>query len=279
MIIARRNTEIREIVKSKKSNGNSVSLVPTMGALHEGHLSLINLAKANSQFVICYIFVNPTQFNNPSDLEKYPRTLETDIELLKDIDCDCLFAPDLDCIYPDNFDCEVLPSKTLSAPMEGLHRPGHFAGVCTVLAKFFNIVDPDFAVFGEKDFQQLRIVEQMVKDLNFPTQIIRAPLIREESGLALSSRNQRLNPSDRKLAAQIYFALESSKQLFLEGETEVKKLVNQVQTVLAQSPDFELEYVEITDENLVAQTDAKAGNRIFIAAWLSGIRLIDNLKL
>lgn len=268
--------EITDYITGLKHSGKRIALVPTMGSLHDGHTSLLSIAKEHADISICYIYVNPTQFNNENDLKTYPRNLDEDIETLSRTTCDILFAPDN--MYHSHFQTSV-SNRLLAKDFEGAHRPGHFDGVCTVLAMFFNLLQPDVAVFGEKDFQQLRIVEQMVEDLYFPIQIIRAPLIREESGLALSSRNKKLCSEDRKKATTLYKALSAGKNAFNAGEKNALSVKKQVLNTLLEQPKLEVEYLACVNENMEEVETLTHDNRLLIAAWISGVRLIDNVVL
>lgn len=268
--------ELRAYLKGQKSAGATVGLIPTMGALHKGHLSLVQSSQKANNLTVCSIYVNPTQFNNSSDLALYPRTLETDKNLLEEIHCDILFAPDNTLMY-------VEPPKLrfnfghLEEVMEGRFRPGHFNGVATVVSKFFHMIEPDKAYFGQKDLQQYLIIKQLVKDLSFGVEVICHPIIREESGLALSSRNARLTPEQKINAANLNQALLKAKSLL--NQTTIEAVKQAIKDELAQINDIQLEYFEIVDgDDLSTVTDLQKHRQIAlcIAAYLGKVRLIDN---
>lgn len=272
------NDELIKTIDSLKDKGKKIALVPTMGALHRGHLSLIKIASEVSDITLATIFVNPTQFNQESDLKAYPRTLKKDLEILKENGCDLVFAPSESEIYGENFQSEVVVKK-LTKPLEGAFRPGHFSGVTTIVNILFNLTKADFAVFGEKDFQQLRVIEQMVSDLKIPIKIIRAPLIREESGIALSSRNTLLSENEKNEALKISKALLKAKELFDSGSSDVQKIKEVINLELSKSSILKLDYLEITDANLEGVTEKiNSGNRVLIAAYCGSVRLIDNVE-
>lgn len=278
MKIVKTHLELKPIIDSYKKLGKSIALVPTMGALHEGHLSLIKKAKSVADICICSIFVNPKQFNEESDLKAYPRTLETDAKLLESNNCDLVFAPTNSEIYGENFQTEV-SVLNLTKPLEGSFRPGHFLGVTTIVSILFNITEANFAIFGEKDFQQLRIIETMVADLKMPIKILRAKLVREESGIALSSRNTLLSQEEKEDALLISKSLLKAKKAFDLGENNTKKLKEIINIELSISKFLKLDYLEITDENLNQVEQANSSNRILIASYCGNIRLIDNIEL
>ncbi len=257
----------------------TIGFVPTMGALHKGHLSLIEKSKTENELTFCSIFVNPTQFDNAEDLEKYPKKTEEDIQKLENCGCDVLYLPSVKDLYPEKTETENIALKGLDEEMEGKFRKGHFAGVATVVKRLFLQVFPNKAYFGEKDFQQLQIIKQMVKTEILPVEVIGMPIIREENGLAMSSRNQRLTSEQRKEAAIIYqnlcFAQEKINQLSIEKITEI------VTKNFAES-NLVLEYFLIVDEQTLKPVNVLQSNtfyRAFIAAYAGKIRLIDNLKL
>jgi len=263
---------------SQKSGSVSIGLVPTMGALHAGHLSLIEASKKENDLTICSIFVNPAQFNNPKDLEKYPRTLERDVEMLKRANCDVVFAPDAKEMY------ETEPTikfefGDLDKILEGKFRPGHFSGVALVVAKFFNLVKPTIAYFGQKDFQQFKIIERLVKELKFDLQLKPMPILREPDGLAMSSRNMRLSESERKKATVLFQSLTEAHKLIRNGTalSKVKEVVN----LKCESIDgVKLDYFELANaENLKALESVTDKAILLIAAYVGEVRLIDNLLL
>jgi pantoate--beta-alanine ligase len=271
--------ETRALLQSVTGNGKTIGFVPTMGALHEGHLELVRRAAAENDFVAVSIFVNPIQFNNPEDLEKYPRTLETDLEKLSDTGCHMVFAPSVQEMYPEP-DLTEFDFGELDKVMEGRFRPGHFRGVAVVVKKFFEIITPTRAYFGEKDFQQLAIIQRMVEMLTLPVSIVPCPIVRETDGLAMSSRNTRLSPQEREIAPEIYQALKSVSEtwswLIPEG---VRQLVR---GELEANPLFKVEYVEVADARTLQPfsdwMDAEHAV-VCVAVFLGPVRLIDNLRL
>ena len=271
--------DIQRFVEEKHNLGLKVGFVPTMGALHEGHLSLINRAKNDNDIVVSSVFVNPIQFNNPTDLEKYPRTPERDIEKLEQAGCDAVFMPSVDEMYPEKVE-EHYDFGDLERVMEGACRPGHFNGVAIVVRKLFEIVNPDKSYFGEKDFQQLAIIKKMVQNLNMSLEIVPCPIIRENDGLAMSSRNVRLNESERAIAPQIFATLNdavSKKDSMSPAEMRQYALAK-----YAEIKEFDVEYVEITDEINLKSIDnwnECEHARIFVALQLGPVRLIDNVRI
>ncbi len=256
----------------------TVALVPTMGALHEGHLALVEQAREENDVVICSIFVNPVQFNNPADLARYPRTLDADQALLELAGCDVIFAPAADEMYPEP-PALMLNFGELETVMEGAMRPGHFNGVGIVVAKLFNIVQPHRAYFGQKDLQQVAVVRRLIRDLSFPVELIRFSTVREPDGLALSSRNRNLTPTERQQAPALYEALTMAQNLLREGQS-VTQAKAAVTALFADRPGFRLEYVEVANaDTLQPATEVLAPGQtaICIAAHLGHVRLIDNL--
>lgn len=259
---------------------NQIGFVPTMGSLHDGHLSLIDLARQNSDYVVVSIFVNPTQFNNPEDLNHYPRNLEKDLKLLETKNVDLVFCPDEQEIYSNQTSPTRLEPSGLAEKMEGKFRPGHFSGVCTIVNILFNLIQPHVAVFGEKDFQQLRIIQEMVSDLKLPIKIIAAPIYREANGLAASSRNQRLSSEERQNAAIINQSLELAKHLVAEGETKSAEVIKQVKSQLANYKELTIEYLTINNAESLEEVEIVSNHhRIFFAGYLNQVRLIDNKLL
>ena len=266
-------------IQNEIGNGKTIGFVPTMGALHEGHLVLIRRAVAENDFVVVSIFVNPIQFNNPDDLAKYPRTLETDLKMLESTGCHLVFAPSAEEMYPEPDRSEFDFGK-LDKVMEGKFRPGHFNGVAIVVKKLFEIVSPHKAYFGEKDFQQLAIIKNMVSQLNLPVHIVPCPIVREPDGLAMSSRNTRLSPKERSEALIIFKALsgisENYSWFIPDG---VKQLVR---GEIQESPLFRVEYVDVVDtETLQPFEDWNDVEHavVCVAAFIGSVRLIDNIKL
>lgn len=266
-------------VRALRRAGKTIGFVPTMGYLHEGHLSLVHLARTRSDVTFASIFVNPTQFNNPKDLETYPRDIPRDLSMLESAQTYGVFMPTPQWMYGPRFETWV-NLEQLPLPHEGAHRPGHFRGVSTVVTMLFNVVQPDVAVFGEKDFQQLRIIERMVEDLKFPIQIIRGPLVREADGLAMSSRNVRLTPEARQKALGISRGLRSAHAAFKKGEREASALRELVRHELAQ-PGISIEYIELVEEQMLqpVQQVQHEPARMLVAAVVGGVRLIDNMAM
>lgn len=255
-----------------------IGLVPTMGALHQGHLSLIEQSKKENSISVVSIFVNPLQFNDKNDFDKYPRIIDNDLKLLEEYKCDVVLAPSVDEIYPEPPQ-EHYDFGYLDQTLEGAYRPGHFEGVAIVVNRLFHIVKPDRAYFGKKDFQQYVIIKELVKQQNLPIEIVAVPIVRESSGLAMSSRNLRLNEQELKVAPEIYKALIKAKSL------AYKKSINEIKQIvinhLTQFPNYKIEYVEIVnEENLKPLNDWNEGKAIIlIATWLGDVRLIDNMEL
>lgn len=266
-------------VAQQKDTQNSIGFVPTMGALHKGHVSLIQKSISQNDLTICSVFVNPTQFDNPEDLEKYPRDIDKDAQLLESVGCDAVFFPSVEDMYPESLSSESFDFNGLDQVMEGRFRKGHFDGVATIVSRFFEIVQPDKAYFGEKDFQQLRIIQELVKLKNYPIQIQPMPIFREESGLAMSSRNARLKPKYLAEAPQIYKLLNLLKDWKLEFTVE--ECIHKAEEFFL-SNDLELEYIMICDEKTlkpISSWDEAEDIRAFIAVYAGDIRLIDNLKI
>lgn len=280
--------DIQRFVEEKRNEGLKIGFVPTMGALHEGHLSLINRAKKENDIVVCSVFVNPIQFNNPADLEKYPRTPERDIEKLEQAGCDAVFMPSAEEMYPEKVE-DHYDFGELERVMEGACRPGHFNGVAIVVRKLFEIVTPDRAYFGEKDFQQLAIINKMVRDLNMKLEIVPCPIVRENDGLAMSSRNVRLNETERAIAPKIFATLNDvASKIDATGVTSLQDSMSPAEmksyalSKYSEIKEFDVEYVEITDEiNLksIENWNECEHARIFVALQLGPVRLIDNVRI
>jgi pantoate--beta-alanine ligase len=265
---------------SSNNTEKTVGFVPTMGALHEGHLSLIKTAQKKCDVIVVSIFVNPTQFDNPEDLTKYPRTLESDLSLLNSVNCDVVFAPTAKEVYGENIKSQEFNFDGLEHQMEGEFRDGHFNGVGTVVKRLFEIVKPTFGFFGEKDFQQLQIIKKLVEKHNIPLKVIGCKIHREKDGLAMSSRNTRLTDKHRIAAPFIYKTLKKAKKKFKKNSAN--KVVKWVEKTFEKHPFLELEYFTIADEeNLLTITtkENKKKYRAFMAAYAGEIRLIDNIKL
>ncbi|WMI69245.1 pantoate--beta-alanine ligase [Mangrovimonas sp. YM274] len=281
MRIYYKSSELKSTVEELKSQGRSIGLVPTMGALHQGHLSLTKQAMDENDAVVVSIFVNPTQFNNPEDLEKYPRMLETDVECLKELSEDIMvFAPSVEDIYGTEVTSTAFSYDGLEHEMEGRFRNGHFDGVGTIVKRLFEIGQPDKAYFGEKDFQQLMIIKKLVEKYEIPVNVIGCPIYREADGLAMSSRNIRLTPAHREAAPFIYKTLQTAKKKF--GTESAKAVTEWVENEFASNELLELEYFIIADEQTLKTITEKTNTnsyRGFIAVYAGDVRLIDNIAL
>lgn len=269
--------EVLKLLKAGHENAKNVGFVPTMGALHEGHISLIDLANKECDIVICSIFVNPTQFNNPDDLKTYPRTIEADIALLEQSDCDILLLPDVDAVYPNGVTDYEIDLGGLDNSMEGEFRPGHFKGVCMVVERFFEMVKPDRAYFGKKDFQQLAIIRKMVSVRNLGITIVGAPIKRLENGLAMSSRNALLTETERQNSSLIYKALLSGTEM-----AKSNKNANVISDHIAsffQNTEMEIEYIAIIDnDTLKFVEEINSNTTVCIVVYHSQVRLLDNMQ-
>lgn len=268
---------LRTAVAAARQAGKVVGLVPTMGALHAGHLSLIERARKECDFVVVSIFVNPTQFNNANDLATYPRTLEADCALIETVGVDVAFAPTVEEVYPEP-DTRVFDLGPVAEVMEGAMRPGHFNGVCQVVSKLFDFVNPDKAYFGEKDFQQIAVIRRMVELLGLKLEIVACPIKREADGLALSSRNVRLSAEQRAIAPQIHEVLAENVSLVDEGITDVEALQEMVVTELNAIDGMEVEYYEIVDPVTLQPAETISGAVGCVTVWMGDVRLIDNIK-
>jgi len=278
MIIFKKSKDLFRFLNSQKKEAKSVGFVPTMGALHRGHLSLLKECNEKANVSVCSIFVNPVQFNNPEDLKKYPKTISQDIEMLEENDCDVLFLPEEKEIYPDEASKQKhFQLGDLERILEGKFRPGHFQGVCVVMEKLLNIVKPDLLFLGQKDYQQCLVIKKLIEQLNLEVKIFVCPIVREESGLAMSSRNLRLDENDRKQAAQLHKELEwINKNL---RNQDFKILKEQAISRLEKN-GFKVEYLELVKTSDLSSVPHYHENEEFIlliAAFISGIRLIDNL--
>lgn len=268
--------DVRNTVKEWKKNGLKVGLVPTMGFLHEGHLSLIKKAVLENDKVVVSVFVNPTQFGPNEDFEAYPRDLNKDAALCEEAGADLIFHPEPEEMYPDGF-CSSVNMTGLTDALCGKSRPIHFQGVCTVVSKLFNIVAPDNAYFGEKDAQQLAIIKRMVKDLNFDIKITGCPIIREEDGLAKSSRNTYLNPEERQAAIVLSKAVKCGRSLVEGGEKDSAVILKEMKSIIENEPLARIDYVEIVDMNTMKNIDKVKGDVLCaMAVYIGKTRLIDN---
>ncbi|MBC9794560.1 pantoate--beta-alanine ligase [Sinomicrobium weinanense] len=281
MAVFHKKELLRAELLGLKKEGKSIGLVPTMGALHQGHLSLVKEAAAKNDVVVVSIFVNPTQFDNKDDLSKYPRDLNTDVQLLSPISPDIIvFAPTVEEMYTDNVSSASFDFDGLELPMEGRYRKGHFDGVGTIVKRLFEAVEPHHAYFGEKDYQQLLIIKTLVKKHRLPVQVHGCPIEREENGLAMSSRNERLTKEQREEAGFIYRTLQTAKEKFgTDSVTEIREWATEQ---FQKHPMFNLEYLEIADANTLKPADHKVKDkkyRAFIAVYADDVRLIDNIAL
>src|SRR5437867_1925574 len=271
--------EMRAACSLAKGGGQRLGLVPTMGALHEGHLSLIRAAREQCDVVAASIFVNPTQFGPTEDFDKYPRSFERDCEILEREAVDLLFAPTVEEMYPEGIATWVTV-EGLSDKLCGKARPGHFRGVTTVVAKLFQIVQPDAAFFGQKDAAQLAIIRRMVRDLNFAVEIVACPVVREPDGLAMSSRNAYLDPQQRRAAPVLYRSLMKIQEVFQQGERRTQKLIDAGKRSIADEPSVRLDYLEIVDpDTLDGAEEVSKTALVAVAAFVGSTRLIDNLRL
>ena len=264
----------------KSIENRTLGFVPTMGALHSGHLSLVRKSCSENDFTICSIFVNPTQFDNSQDLKKYPSQLNSDLILLEESGCDFVFTPSIEEIYPENYQPKTYSFGLLENVMEAVNRPGHFSGVAMVVSRLFSIVKPQKAYFGEKDFQQLAIVKSMVTQDKIPVQIISCPIVREPSGLAMSSRNARLTEHQRRASSRIYSRL--CEVLKMQPDYTIAELKNWVLQEFKEDSDLELEYFEISDPNTLTPSlnwSSSATHIACIAIFVGEVRLIDNILL
>ena len=279
-MLIRKIKDMKETVKRLKKEGKKVGFVPTMGYLHEGHVSLIRCSKKDNDITVVSIFVNPIQFGKNEDLDRYPRDLDRDLEICEREGVDYLFYPSVDEMYPEGFSTYV-EVEGITEKLCGAFRPGHFRGVTTVVSKLFNIVQPDRAYFGEKDYQQLKVIQRMVKDLNMDVEVIGCPLIREEDGLALSSRNKYLTPEERKSALSISKALFNAKKMFENGEKDPEKVIDEIKNMISSQPFVKkIQYVEVVDpETLTPKKRLEKGDVIAVAVFVGNTRLIDNIKL
>jgi len=271
---------MRTRCRERKLKGDKIGFVPTMGALHKGHLSLIKRAREDCDFTVVSIFVNPTQFGPEEDFKRYPRNLSEDLRLCEEEGVDVVFAPLKESMYPDGFSTWVEVKGVLTETLEGTFRPGHFKGVTTVLTKLFNIVLPDYSYFGEKDYQQAMVVKKMVQELNIDTEIILLPTVREEDGLACSSRNSYLSPEERKKAAVLYNSLLKVKQEVERGEEDPSIITSLIRHLIEKEGSFKIDYVAVVNPDTLEPVDRIRGKTLItIAAWIGKTRLIDNILI
>lgn len=278
MIIAKNQNEVREAISSLKRKGKTVGFVPTMGALHDGHISLVERSNKETDFTIVSIFVNPSQFGPNEDFNKYPRDIEKDRSLLEE-KTDLLFYPDVKDIYPQGFSTWVTPGEP-GKILEGERRPDHFRGVCTVVLKLFEIVRPDAAFFGQKDAQQFAVLDRMVKDFNIPVRMVECPIVRERDGLAMSSRNAYLNETERAAAVIFQKSLQAGLRTIESGEKQVDKIISHITAAVKTEPLARLDYAEIVDSGGFTRLSIIKGTiYILIAGYVGTTRLIDNIKI
>lgn len=277
--IAKTIPAVRSVAQAARQRGQSIGLVPTMGALHAGHASLVQAARRETDYVIVSIFVNPAQFGPREDLARYPRTWEEDLAVCSAEGANIIFAPTVEEVYPADFATHVEVDR-MQDVLEGAARPGHFRGVATVVAKLFHIVAPDVAYFGQKDAQQARIIRQMVRDLNLPVQLRICPTVREVDGLALSSRNRYLSTADRRNATCLHRALQRAEVLVASGERDARVIREAMLAILQATPGAELDYVELVNEATLLPISVVGGTALVVLAVRFGdTRLIDNIIL
>lgn len=280
MKVFRSISELRAALKNHRLAASTIGLVPTMGALHDGHLSLLEESLDQNDLTVCSIFVNPIQFNNSEDLKKYPRDEAKDFAMLREVGCDIVFAPAVEEMYGEEGSDIKMNFGEVETVLEGKFRPGHFSGVGVVVSKLFNIVQPDQAYFGQKDLQQLAVIKQMVQALNIPVQINAVPIHRESNGLAMSSRNQRLNKEGKGIAAKLFEGLKLFKEQLGKGD-EVGLAKERALSFLSQFP-MEVEYLELVESDSMKLVDSLEGTNdlsVCAAAYISGVRIIDNLYI
>ncbi|MGB5927729.1 MAG: pantoate--beta-alanine ligase [Cyclobacteriaceae bacterium] len=269
---------LREYLNSVRKNDKSVGFVPTMGALHEGHLTVVRKSVKKNDLTVCSIYVNPAQFNDPGDLEKYPRSLQSDCLMLEEAGCNVVFAPDTSEVYPGKT-VTSLSFGYLEDVLEGKFRPGHFKGVGLIVSKLFHMVQPHRAYFGQKDYQQFAIIQKLTRDLDFPVELVRVPIVREEDGLAMSSRNMRLSSAERAVAPVFYEALKKAEKMLLEN-ADVAAVQQAICDMIRQKEGAALEYFAIADpETLMPVSNETVGSQVVlcVAGYVGNIRLIDNL--
>lgn len=268
--------DMQRWAEARRVEGKKIAFVPTMGFLHEGHLSLVREGKKRGDVVVVSIFVNPIQFNQQADFDKYPKSFEQDRKMLEEIGADALFCPEASEMYPEGFQTSIEVEK-VSQPLCGAFRPGHFRGVATVVAKLFNIVKPHYALFGEKDFQQCVVIQRMAKDLSFDLEVIPMPTVRESDGLAMSSRNARLSPEEWQKSLCISQALQTAADMVSRGEREADAILRTVREMLDRQGGIRIEYASLCHPESLEEVRAVSGPTLLaIAAWVGEVRLIDN---
>jgi pantoate--beta-alanine ligase len=280
MLLFKRVIDLQSYIAAQKKAGKSIGFVPTMGALHDGHMTLMKKSMSENDWTICSIFVNPTQFNEKEDLDKYPRTIEADIELLAAVGCQILFLPEVEEIYPKDLVTPDFDFGHLDKTMEGAFRPGHFDGVAQVVHRLIDITTPTVLYLGQKDYQQWAIIQSMIQQLGIDVRLVRCPIARQEDGLAMSSRNMRLSKEAKAIAPNIYKILQEAKEnLKQDSIQEVKaKAIHALKAI----EDFNLDYFEIVDGNTLEAIDDKTNSNLIIACvalFLANVRLIDNIVL
>lgn len=279
--IFKTKASLQAYLQQARSTGQKIALIPTMGALHEGHLSLLNYAKPISDIRVCSIFVNPTQFNDPKDLEKYPRPIENDIRLLESVDCDILFLPSVDEMYPDKNEAWHLDLGELDQIWEGEKRPGHFQGVTQVVYKLFTLVQPDIACFGQKDFQQVMVIKRMIAMKDLAIQLAICPIIRDQNGLALSSRNARLSEAGKRTALALSRSLQYVKD-HIHDAIPLAEIKDKALQILTDTEGLTVEYFALCESSTLKEVnhiDFSKQHVALVAAWVEGVRLIDNMIL
>jgi pantoate--beta-alanine ligase len=269
---------LRSEIKKLKKSGKTIGFVPTMGNLHEGHISLLSTCRKENDITILSVYVNPTQFGKGEDLDKYPRTLKQDLEMAKEAGCDLVFTPSDSIMYPEGFSTYVTEEK-LSLPLEGKKRPGHFKGVLTVVTKLFNIISPDKGYFGQKDAQQALLIQKLIKEFDFDTEIKILPTVREPNGLAMSSRNNYLSIEDREKASIIYKCLTLAKDAFDKGEKDQEKLLDIVRKEIGKNPEMTIDYAEIRSLKDLEAVKKVEEALLAISVNFAGVHLIDNIIL
>ena len=280
MEIFKTKASLQAYLQQARSTGQKIALIPTMGALHEGHLSLLNYAKPISDIRVCSIFVNPTQFNDPKDLEKYPRPIENDIRLLESVDCEILFLPSVDEMYPDKNEAWHLDLGELDQIWEGEKRPGHFQGVTQVVYKLFTLVQPDIACFGQKDFQQVMVIKRMIAMKDLAIQLAICPIIRDQDGLALSSRNARLSDAGKRTALALSRSLQYVKDHI--DAIPLAEIKDKALQILSDTEGLTVEYFALCESSTLKEVnhiDFSKQHVALVAAWVEGVRLIDNMIL